>query len=408
MTHSRKLVAALLMLSAIAVARGDEPRTNKWQMQVGWVHQWGRGMTVSGPAPAITVSDLSALPLGGLIMLPAGGANSTDPTLMRIFDNGGYVGPDLWTGDASLNGTDRAGMTWNWGANASQYNSVTHELTYQVAGRDAVMGATTMSGGTSDKDNLPTDGVEIKFSRRLFAWTNCNLTADGPCLVWTNGNASLDLVMGMALFPRVSQHIARQASLDVSSIAETYTYSDYYGTSAGGGLPPLDMPYYGTFGNAGPLIPELPEFYNYTTLNQLGTARDRVAIDSKILRVRGEIGLTLTKEITQRLSVYVSPQFALELLDMDAYRSETLTYTDAGIGGTSTIASRTDHKHEVTLIPAFLLTGGADYLLSENWYVGASLGWEWLARNPSIRVGANRVRFNLDGGEFSLYLGRHF
>ena len=90
MTLSRKIVVALLMLSFIAVARGDEPRTNKWQMQVGWVHQWGRGMTVSGPAPVISVSDLSALPLGGLTLRPAGGANITGG---YIGDGGTFVAP---------------------------------------------------------------------------------------------------------------------------------------------------------------------------------------------------------------------------------------------------------------------------------------------------------------------------
>jgi hypothetical protein len=59
-------------------------------------------------------------------------------------------------------------------------------------------------------------------------------------------------------------------------------------------------------------------------------------------------------------------------------------------------------------IPGFLLTGGLDYLLSEHWYAGASVGWEWLARDPSIRIGPNKIRYHLDGGEFSLYVGRYF
>jgi hypothetical protein len=408
------------MLSAIVVARGDDSRTNKWQMQVGWVHQWGRGMSVSGPAPSISARDLSSAPLGGSTLLSGVPTPSIPLTgfINRDF-NDGYVHPDIFTGDTGLLSTDpeRYGMTWNWGANntsGSQYNYPNNDhptLSFHVNDREAVLGAATVTGSTTD-DELPTEGLEIKFSRRLCTWTNSNLNADGP-LTWTNGNITLDLVLGLVLFPQVSQHVARQASLGVYSVNETYTYFDYYGSSAGGGYPPLTFPYAGTFGSyygpaAGPLIPELPESWTYGPGSLLGTARDCVAIDSEIWRLRGEIGLTLTKEITQRLSAYVSPQFVLEFVDMRACRHETLTYTDAQAGGTTTVFSRTDSKQKMTLVPGFLLTGGVDYLLSENWFVGASLGWEWLARNPSIRVGPDRVHFDLDGGEFSLYLGRHF
>jgi outer membrane protein W len=62
----------------------------------------------------------------------------------------------------------------------------------------------------------------------------------------------------------------------------------------------------------------------------------------------------------------------------------------------------------MSLYPGVLLTAGVDYRISENWYAGASLGYEWLFDDPSVRVGGYRVDYDLNGGEFSLYVGRHF
>ena len=58
--------------------------------------------------------------------------------------------------------------------------------------------------------------------------------------------------------------------------------------------------------------------------------------------------------------------------------------------------------------PGVLLTAGVDYRFSENWYAGASLGYEWLFQDPSVRVGPDKVTFDLNGGEMSLYVGRRF
>ena len=421
MRLSRKILAMLLAFSAVAIARGgeartDDARTNQWQVQVGWVHQWGRGMSVKGPAPAISGSDLLSV-LGSRTLFSGGPSIPLTGFIDRDY-NDGFVHTDVFTGDPGLLTSDpeRYGMTWNWGANNnnnSQYNydSGNHPtLSFHVDDRQAMAGAQTVSGGTTGDSDLPTEGVEFKISRRLYAWTNCNPNADYP-LTWTNGNATLDLVLGVALFPEACQHIAQQASLGLYGINETYTYFDYYGAIANGNYGPMPFPYSGSFGSfgglpAGPLLPELPEYWTYTTGPLLGTVRDSITIESEFWRLRGEIGLTLTKELSPSWSFYLTPQFALEFIDMSATRSETLTYTDGG--GTTVIASRTDSNQKMTVVPGFLITGGLDYRISDNWYLGASLGWEKLVREPSIRVGNSRICFDLSGCEGSLYLGRKF
>lgn len=421
MTWVRRFILCSMLFSGFVQARGDDTRandsrTNGWQLQVGYVHQWGRGMSVKGPAPAISGSDL--LPVLGSRELFNGAPSIPLTGFIDRNYNDGFVHVDIFTGDPGLLNSDptRYGMTWNWGANNnnnSQYNfdNGNHPtLSFHVNDREATLGATTQSSEGSGDNDLPTDGLELKFSHRLCSWTNFNPDANCP-VTWTNGNATLDFVIGVALFPEACQHVGQQASLGLYAVNETYTYFDYYGDNANGGWGPLTFPYtgsMGTFGGppAGPLIPELPETWTYGTGGLLGTATDRVSIDSEIWRVRGEVGLTLTKELSERLSGYVSPQLALEFLAMNATRHETLTYTDGS--GTTIVSSRSDSSQKATIVPGLLLTGGIDYLISENWYLGASLGWEWLVREPSIRVGTSRVSFNLDGGECSLYLGRHF
>jgi hypothetical protein len=373
-------------------------------------------MTMRGPAPTIGSSELSPLPGGYTVHDGAPTPTYPNNTLLvdRIFDDG-YVRRDYWTGDDGLLETDneRYAMTWNWGVDdARQYQyaaGVPPTLSFHLSGNQAVMGPETLTGRGTD-DDLPTDGVEVKFSRGLYTWTNRSATADDAAPGWTNGVTSLDLVLGIAWFPTVRQSMVRQARLGVYGVEETYTYLDYYGTSAGGLWPPLDVPYQGIFGDAytaGPLIPERPESWDSTTV-MLGTARERVTINTEIWRLRAAAGLTAGHELTRRLSTYLSPQVVLEFVDMRAERRELLTYTDALSGHVTTLHANGQSKHKMTLVPGFLLTAGADYLVSENWYLGASIGWEWLTYDPAIRVGQSHVRFNLDGGECSLYLGRHF
>ena len=371
-------------------------RTNAgWRIQAGWVHQWGRGMSVRGPAPALLTGGRRPLSGAAGLTYPDNGA-----LVPRDFDDG-YVRPDLWTGDAGVP-ADRQGMTWNWGADsAGQYNydSGAHPtLTFHRDRGEYVGGAYSTSGGGSD-DDLPSDGVEIKAMRLLHTWTRDVGTSNPP-----NAEVSLNmsLVVGLAWFPANKQTHRRSMGQDMYSLSETYTYLDYYGTEAGGSFPPLDVPYSGSFGSvggtdAGPLIPATPESAALASA-YIGTLQNSVEIESKLWRLRGEVGLEFEKPLTDRLSVYVAPQLVLEFVDMHVDRSET------GTGG----ASRTDSKHKMGVYPGVLLTAGADYRLTENWYAGASLGYEWLIEDPSVRVGPDRVEYDLNGGEFGLYIGRRF
>ena len=265
-------------------------------------------------------------------------------------------------------------------------------------------GAYSVSSSKSD-DDPSTEGIEVKASRLLYSWTDGSGASNGP-----NPKVILDvsLIFGLAYFPSTQQKSRRTAGQDVYNLSETYTYLDYFGTAAGGSYPPLQLPYSGTAGSvggsdAGPLIPVTPES-SALGAAYAGSLRDTVEIKSKLWRLRGETGVEFAKPLTDRLDVYVAPQIVLEFIDMSAERNETVTSGSAG----TAVASRSDSAHKMTVMPGALLTAGADYRFNEDWYAGASVGWEWLVDDPSMRVGSDRIKYDLDGGEFSLYIGRRF
>ncbi len=425
MKTTQKITMTCAALTAAASVFGQDAATDprvkrknddsQWRAQVGWVHQWDRGMTVSG-----TDGTLSLTEVAGHRLRP-GAPRLTYPDNNapggRRFDDG-YVLPDYWTGDALLldgANPERYGTTWNWGVDdAGQYNydGGNHPtLTFHIDNKEAVTdGDATLSGSARNQDgNLPVDGIEVKLNRLLHAWKKDNYRTQGKL---SDVRLNMDLVLKLAWFPMKEQTYQRSASQRVLSMSEVYTYNDYYGggDAVGGPFPPLDVPYsgsYGTESHAGPLIPISPQSSRRIS-RFMGTTRNQVAIRSEIWRLRGAAGIEFTKPYTDRLNLYVAPQVVLEWVNMDVERTESITYTSGSSGQTSTVAARADRDCRTLIVPGMLVSAGADYRFAGDWFVSAALGWEWLTENPSVHVGPSRVRFDLEGGEFNLALGRMF
>jgi hypothetical protein len=135
----------------------------------------------------------------------------------------------------------------------------------------------------------------------------------------------------------------------------------------------------------------------------MGTLNKSVNIKSKVWRLRGATGVEFSVPLTERLSVYVAPQAVLEFVDMSVDRTETTSYTG---GGES--RSISDHEHKMGVYPGVLLTAGANFQLTDHWYLGASAGYEWLFVDPYVHVGPDKIEYNLSGGECSLFIGCSF
>lgn len=388
---------SLMVVSAVTTGRSDEePREQRWRLQAGWVHQWGRGMDVRGPAPSLYRELMPLSGSGGGRQWPSSGPQDGLPAVWNYDD--GYVFPDEESG-VRPGGDPNAPLSthyWHY-QNSGQYNADADTLTFH---RDLGLQASGSPSMTGDNDDtFRSDGLEIKASRWLHTWEE-----------W---GVDLDLVLGVAFFPD-TESLRNERATEQGTVreSETYTYSDWFGTQSGGNWQPgLDRwyPYYGRYRtNDDPPgdNPLIPLDYILGSERTPGVIRDSAQIKGHVWRLRGEVGPTFTKPLSSRLSVYAAPQLALEFVDVCVRRTETVTLSDNG--RTSRIGSRSNHEDEVTVVPGFLLTAGADYLVSDNWYIGGSLGWEWLSRDVKVNVGPDRVLFDLDGYEFNLYLGRKF
>jgi len=408
-------VAAFGQEAATDAGRSGNRSDSKWRAQIGWVHQWDRSMTVSGPDRTLSTTEINGR------RLVAGTPPLTYPDNSspsgRTFDDG-YVLPDYWTGDATLlDGTnpERYGTTWNWGVdNAGQYDydDGNHPtLTFHIDNKEAVLeGESTATGSRGhQQDGLPVDGIELKLNRQLHSWIKDTAGAETKP---SDTRLNMDLVLRLAWFPMNEQTFQRSASQRVVAVSEVYTYNDYYGSSeaVGGPFPPLEVPYSGTYGtetDAGPLVPVTPASSRRVS-KFMGTVRNHIAIRSEVWRLRGAAGLEFVKPLTKRLSMYVSPQIVLEVVRMDVARTESVTFTSGASGSATTLAARADRESKTDVVPGALLSAGVDFRFAGNWFISGSLGWEWLTENPSVRVGPNRVRFDLEGGEFNLAVGRVF
>ena len=390
MKLDKMVVASLaVLLSVSAFGQTEEPVTEKkWKLQAGWAHQWGRKMSVRGPAPSWYRR----------LVVPSAPSSAETPPGWNYID--GYVLPDDQSDVRPGGDPNNPYSTHNWHyENPGQYSGGEMPTVTFQRGQQGLQYAGSPTGKTVSDGDLPDDGFEIKLSRRMHTWTNIN--------------TDLELVIGAAFFPDThTMTHTRTTSQSLVGGSERHIYLDYFGTAAGGGWQPtLDTygpGYYGEFNTIpgdNPIIPLEP--YRIES-DSYGTAliQDTVRIEGNLQHIRGELGITLRKPLTSRLSAYVSPQFALEFVDVSVRRKETVTITQNG--SKSVLASRTQKKDETDIIPGFLLTAGVDCMVTENWFVGGSVGWEWLADDVEVDVGPDTAVFDLDGGEYSIYLGRKF
>jgi hypothetical protein len=401
------VLVAVVALNVTVQGQEPEAAERKWKVQGGWVHQWGRGMDVSGPAPTLykSVIPRSGSGSGGKLPPPsqAGDVGPEDgvPVVWNFKD--GYVFRDEQSGVPPGGDPNNPLSTHYWHyENASQYNPANHTLTFHRDSGLQYAGGPSVKGDSSEEE-FSSDGIEIKVSRLLHTWEEQAI--------------DLDVVLGLAFFPDTETMRHKRSTVqNVSRVNETYVYRDYFGSPQGGGWqPPLDSygpDYYGEFKTLpgdtdNPIIP-LDYVGGSGNGSSAGVIRDTVEIKGRLWRLRGATGPMFTKPLTGRLSAYVAPQFALEFVDASVRRKEKVTYTDNRTGKTQEVASRSDSNSETDVLPGFLLTGGVDFRITERWYVGGSLGWEWLADDVTVDVGPDEASFDLDGGEFNLYLGCRF
>lgn len=410
MKSKHMIVGLAVMLAFLSIAPvmaagpdDEEPREKRWRVQAGWVHEWGRHMDVRGPAPALykdlvpeSGSRWKGAPPPEAMMGPESGL----PTVWNYDD--GYVFPDEQSDVDPGTEVNRKTHYWHY-QNPGQYDRTTDPARPTVTfHRDLghhYDGAPRYSTGPGLDDELPSDGIEFKVMRWLKTWKKYN--------------TDMDLVLGVAWFPSTDplRH-SRATQQNIVHRVTSYQYLDYFGSAEGGSWQPgLDYwyPFYGQYRtNDDPPgdNPIIPLDYVASPEHSGGIITDTVSIEAEIWRLRGAIGPTFTKPITRKLTGYFAPQFALEYVDVEVDRTETVTVNQNG--SISKVGGSSQDEHETEFVPGVLLTAGANYMVRTNWFVGASLGWEWMSKDVEVKVGPDTVSFDLDGGEFNLTVSRKF
>ena len=364
------ICAAVVML-AVTRAHADDG----WQVQVGGAYQWGMKMDTRGPA--LTTPHNYSIPPG--VLPPDDGSVLAGTDGYTFMD--GYVRRD-WYMDAPGASGNNLTMTWNWYyENASQYNAIDHTLAFH---RETAVSA----GGTDDK-TFDAAGLEISARHQLLQFCGLDLGVD----------------LAADWFPSMQASQTRFAS----SLFQTFYFSDPWGV-----LPGLAPGYQGpdynynnpaTPGDAGNLN-LWPIQYAPTIGNTL--EQTRVTTQAELYRVRTAAGPTLSVPLTDKLSVYATPQFTLSLVHADVTRHSTTTSTDMGTGITTLLSSSDASDSKTAVLGGFLLAAGVDYQFAQDWYVGANIGHEWIPDGLSVNVGPDKTRLNLGGGQASIYVGTKF
>ena len=355
----QRWLSATVMLLAVMVARGDDG----WRFQVGGAYQWGMKMNTRGPA-------LTAL----------NNYTSADPGAQTYAD--GYVHRDVNMDSSSGSPSDYDHTyTWNWSyANANQYNSVDHTLAFHSQ-------ESTSTSDTGDKDF---NAAGVEFSARHDLLSCCGL------------NVGIDF--DLAWFPGMHVSQTRTAT-------SRYT-TDYYSTATYGGGNDI----IGVLGD--PASYTGPDYTDSGNLDRPGLlytpilitdTLEQMAVTTKadLYRVRAGLGPTLSVPITDKLSLYATPQFTMSLVRAEVTRNQTTTSTDMNTHITTPSSSEASNE-KTAFLAGFLLAAGLDYHFAPNWVVGACVGHEWIPDTLSVGVGSDRTHLNLGGGEASVYVGMKF
>lgn len=439
----------------------DEPRDDKWQFSIGWVHQWGGEMHVHGPSASLVRNIWGSLPGGNgeSILSQTLGFHPTEDNVIiptdditqyadRSFDDG-FVFLDVWTEDP-FQPAERIGTTWNWSYdNASQYNSTDLTLSFHRTTTVSDSGQSTDQTVYSDdrskrdivrdddlnaSDEITQDGIQFTARRRLKHWDHWDLALDlnfawFPDSEIDASDTPFDMQVRQDTY-RVTENQVSSYSYE-ATYQETYVYGDRFGR-----LDPLILalpivapaPYSSPgYNGPGPLIPELPEGYSVQTLSfsssesvissdrseELVGSRywditDQVDMHADLDRLRFAAGLSLIRAPTNRLQIVVDPKLTLNVVHADVTRQESVLAEDLATGASTVLAETVSDGDKTALVPGFMIALGLDYHLTERWTVGADISHEWLFDTIDINIDPETVSINLDGTELNLHLGRYF
>jgi hypothetical protein len=331
-----------------------------WWLDVGPAFRGSMEVKVSGSsyAEALGLNTDTGIGIG-----PAGAYAD------RTYDNG-YVKVDPGTGKAGSLG---ASGTWNWGYNANstlgQFNA----------------GAGTLS---FNRQGIP------RYSALADGGSGLPLSTSDP---W-----SVDWVIGFQGFWGAEAKFREDASL--VDVTDTYNVAGITPTTAF-----TDLNHRGTYG--GPFdataTPPYTVIPNLPASRMVSASASTAAVPSSVdLQVNQDLyqfnlGPQIGLRLAKRLQLVASPTISLNILDLDARRSETFAY-----GGT--VQQWSDRGGATEVYVGFGLTAGANLDLGRDWFTGIFGGYDWVVERVDFTVGPNRITADASGWVAGWVVGKRF
>lgn len=320
----------------------------------------------------------------------AGGYRSAGLTLPSLVGGSSLVTPPIGAagliGDRTYNdgfvrldaGTPGDGSTWNWG----------YDNSAQVQGSQLVFSATGFQSGFSEIGVTPASGPSR--TRDLEgAVPHLQFDARSPLRL---GPLRVGFSAGMDFMKTDSSLAFSNFSVTQSRQDSRLDYVDRYELN---GVIPPSAPYQGSAAGPGPLISNLPATRDLTTV-PLGTTTgiysNSVSSSFDLRALSLTLGPSLSLE-RGRFVCALSAGLTLNVFDWKARQDETLTATTSG--GSTTVATWSDHDDGVKLRPGLYIQGEAGYQLTERIDL---LGFARLDVAESFTVRSGPTSYKLDPG----------
>ena len=119
------------------------------------------------------------------------------------------------------------------------------------------------------------------------------------------------------------------------------------------------------------------------------------------------IGPRIDLAVGSRVRFHVTPCVSLNFVDAHVDRTETftLTYSD---GQTAQLNRWDTSERETQWVPGAGVAAGVDVEIGRGWFAGAQGGYDWLADDLDVSVGANTVSVDASGYSIGGAVGKRF
>lgn len=307
--------------------------------------------------------------------LGASGIGPLNAYADRTYDDG-YVRKD-----SSQGGGIAPNTTWNWGYdNPGQHNAGAGTLSFQRNGVPYYSSLT--GGGPGGGDNMLGTGLRLQAGLPLKTGTT-----------W-----SFDFVFGFQGVWGANGKFRENAGL--GNVTDTYNVAGIAPFPGAGHRGAYDGPFSATATPPYTVIPNLPS-RSIAPVSGPSAANGSICFDVDQNLYQLSLGPQLGFKAGSRLQFVASPTMSLNILDVNARRSETFTF-----GGASQHWFDKSGQREIFL--GFGLTGGANLDLGKGWSTGAFGGYEWVLEEVDFKVGPNTVTVDPSGWVAGLQFGKNF